>query len=277
MKDINRYIIEKLHLNKDIEVANDKELKKDDEFFCISADIMFGEINIKLYNPMTFKKITEKKITYITDAGKTLTKEYFINSNGFYEMKPNGSFTAIAMTVDYGIELLEKILKSEEVDKNFLYKYFDKEDEWIDDYSIKKDYTNDTVRKIINSLKTEDYVSEKLHLNKDIKINEINWFQIDIADEIYMPNWAYEYRKLKNGSENRLWYAVYCYLYKNGPAKVKDILDALDKSGKSYEGRFMSELRNYGVIRAGSGKDRGLQFPEDPSNWSNFVGNSYIC
>lgn len=121
------------------------------------------------------------------------------------------------------------------------------------------------------------YIVEKLHLNKDIKIDEIDWFQIDIADEIYMPNWAYEYRKLKNGSKNRLWYAVYCYLYKHGPAKVKDILDALDKSGKSYEGRFMSELRNYGVIRAGNGKDRGLQFPEDPSNWSNFVGNSYIC
>jgi len=121
-----------------------------------------------------------------------------------------------------------------------------------------------------------DYIIEKLHLNKDIEIQP-NWFQIDIADEIDMPDWAYDYRKTKNGDKNRLWYAVYIYLYKNGPAKVSEILSALDKAGKGYEKRFMSELRKAGVIVAGSGDTKGLQFAGDAAKWSNFVGNSYIC
>lgn len=187
MKRINLYIIEKLHLNKDIEVTKDKELKKDNEFFCISTDIRFNEINIKLYNPMTVKKITEKEITYITDANKTLTKEYFINSNGFYEMKPNSSFTAICMPIDYGIELLESLLK-EDITREFLYKYFDEEDEWIDDYPIKPDYTKDEVRKRIDILKTENYIDEKLHLNKDYEKpnNEIKDYIVSLIDwEVY--------------------------------------------------------------------------------------------
>ena len=120
------------------------------------------------------------------------------------------------------------------------------------------------------------YITEKFKISKDIK-NQIDWFQIDIADEIDMPDWAYKYRKLKNGSKNRLWYAVYCYLYINGPAKGRDVIDVLKPGMSAYSGRFMTELRKAGVIRAGSGADRGLQFPENPSNWHNFVGNSYIC
>lgn len=120
------------------------------------------------------------------------------------------------------------------------------------------------------------YITEKFKISKDIK-NQIDWFQIDITDEIDIPDWAYEYRKIKNGSKNRLWYAVYIYLYKNGPAKAKDVIDVLKPGMSAYAGRFMSELRKAGVIRAGTGADRGLQFPEDPSNWSNFVRNSYIC
>lgn len=187
MKRIDLYIIEKLHLNKDIEVTKDKELKKGDEFFCISTDIRFMEINIKLYNQMTVKKITEKEITYITDASKTLTKEYFINSNGFYELKPSSSFTAICMPIDYGIELLESLLK-EDITKEFLYRYFDEEDEWIDDYPLKPDYTKDEVRKLIDRLKTEDYIDEKLHLNKDYEKpnNEIKDYIISLIDwEVY--------------------------------------------------------------------------------------------
>ena len=117
------------------------------------------------------------------------------------------------------------------------------------------------------------YINEKLNLSSGAHPED--WFQIDIADEIDMPDWAYDYRKLKNGSKNRLWYAVYCYLYKNGPTKVVDILSELEKSS-SYGGRFFSELRNYHVISAGTGKFRGLQFPEDPDEWIDFTDNAWI-
>ena len=123
----------------------------------------------------------------------------------------------------------------------------------------------------------DSYIIEKLHLNKDIEVNGQDWFQIDVSDEIDMPKWAYDYRKLKNGSKNRLWYAVYIYLYTEGPKKVDEIIDTLKPGQTSYKGRFMSELRHAGVIRSGTGSDRGLQFAEDPSKWRNFVKNSYIC
>lgn len=128
----------------------------------------------------------------------------------------------------------------------------------------------------MNNLST--YIIEKLRINKDIKVSEkTDYFQIDISDEIDMPDWAYDYRKLKNGSKNRLWYAVYCLLYKEGPMKSSEIIGRLKPGSRGYEGRFMSELRNHQVIRAGTGKERGLQFPVEPKYWSDFTNNSFIC
>lgn len=121
-----------------------------------------------------------------------------------------------------------------------------------------------------------DYIIEKLTIDAHLD-EQRDWFQMDIADEIDMPDWAYKWRKLKDGSKNRLWYAVYILLYKDGPKKVDEIINTLKPGQSSYKGQFMSELRHAGVIRAGSGADRGLQFAEDPSKWRNFVGNSYIC
>ena len=130
----------------------------------------------------------------------------------------------------------------------------------------------------MNNLK--DYILEKLVIDDELakEHEERNYyFTADIADEIDMPKWAYDFRQLKNGKRNRLWYAVYIYLYKNGPQKGKDVISYLKPGASGYEGRFMTELRNYRVIKAGTGKDRGLQFIESPDKWSDFTHNSYIC
>lgn len=128
----------------------------------------------------------------------------------------------------------------------------------------------------ITMINIDTYLIEKLNINKDID-EQHDWFQMDIAEEIDMPKWAYDYRKLKDGSKNRLWYAVYILLYKEGPKTVKEIINTLKPGQKSYGTRFMTELRSHGVIKAGTGAERGLQFPQEPKNWTNFVGNSYIC
>ena len=177
MKGITSYIIEKLHLNKDIKIFNDKKIKKDDDFFVISADIHSGDIGVKIYNKMTVKKITDKEITYITNKNKTLTKEYFINSNEFYELKASNSCTAICMPVSYGIELLKTLLK-EDITKEFLYKYFDEYDEWIDDYPLNPTYTDNDIKSIIKELETE-YVIEKLKLNDKIILSSNEYFPTD--------------------------------------------------------------------------------------------------
>ena len=130
----------------------------------------------------------------------------------------------------------------------------------------------------MNNLK--DYILEKLVIDDELvkEHEERNYyFTTDIIDEIDMPKWAYDFRKLKNGKRNRLWYAVYIYLYKNGPQKTHDIISFLKPGSSGYETQFMSELRKYNVIKAGSGKDRGLQFIEKPDQWLNFAHKAKIC
>ena len=123
-----------------------------------------------------------------------------------------------------------------------------------------------------------EYIQEKLIISSDAAAEfkkRQKYFTVDIADDIHMPKWAYDYRKTKKGDKNRLWYAVYCYIYLNGPAKVDDIISILKPGNKGYS-YFFNALRKYNVIAAGTGKDRGLQFICDPSEWQDFRNDSYI-
>ena len=121
------------------------------------------------------------------------------------------------------------------------------------------------------------YIIEKLTINKDTE-SQINYYTCDIAKEINMPEWAYNFRKNKiRNNNNKLWYAVYIYLYKNGPSKRDDIIKVLKPNGKpSGYSQFFSAMVKYGLIESGTGKDRGLQFIKDPKNWKDFREDSYI-
>lgn len=124
------------------------------------------------------------------------------------------------------------------------------------------------------------YIQEKLVVSSEAADEfkeRKKYFTCDnFAEDFDMPKWAYDYRKLKNGSKNRFWYAVVNYLYLNGPTKRNDLVKKL-KPGNSTYAEFFTKLTDHNVITKGTGKDRGLQFLNtNVSEWINFVGNSYI-
>jgi len=126
--------------------------------------------------------------------------------------------------------------------------------------------------------KINEYIIEKLKIDKNIKISDYQFYfeTDDYAQEHDLPLWAYNYRKLKNGSKNRFWYAIVNYLYKNGPTKKEDIVRFLKPDGNTQYSRLFSELYKYGVLRKGTGSERGLWDLNDFKRWNNFTENAWI-
>ena len=131
--------------------------------------------------------------------------------------------------------------------------------------------------------KISTYIIEKFKIAKDISVGKASleaekYFTCDdFAEKFKLPTWAYDYRQLKNGSKNRLWYAVVNYIYLNGPAKREDIVKKLKPQSNGTYAQFFTELVSSNVLIKGTGKDRGLQFLNTNTNeWRNFVGSSYI-
>lgn len=123
------------------------------------------------------------------------------------------------------------------------------------------------------------YIFEKLKIDKDIKFNTDYQFYFDTDDyaqDNELPNWAYDYRKLKNGSRNRFWYAIVNFIYKNGPSKKENIIRFLKPNGSSQYSRLFSELYKSGVISKGSGSERGNWSLNDPSRWVDFSKNVWV-
>ena len=157
MKNISTYIIEKLVIDKDVKKEKDiskRVINKNDKFFAISAECMELKNEIKIYHPMVATKITKKYIIYNTHDGKTFAPNYILNSNHLYEVRRNDHHVAIFMPISDGIEFLELILERD-LTKKDLYDYYDKEDEWIDDYPLQIDYTEDEAKEILAELKDE--------------------------------------------------------------------------------------------------------------------------
>ena len=126
--------------------------------------------------------------------------------------------------------------------------------------------------------KINEYIIEKLKIDKNIKISDyqIYFDTDDYAQEHDLPIWAYNYRKLKNGSRNRFWYAIINYLYKNGPTKREEIVKFLKPNGNTQYTRLFSELYKAGVLSKGSGTERGLWGVNNPDGWRDFSGNAWI-
>lgn len=158
MKALINYITEKLHLNKDIKINT--EFVKGDKIFCVSIESFFKKYNIKIYEPFTFLSLKNNELTYNTKYpedtkdGKNITRTVFLNSNGYYEMKRN-STTALIMSQTAGIDFLEDLLHSD-INVDFLFKYFDEEDEYFNDYPLSYDAISDRrIKNLIDILNTK--------------------------------------------------------------------------------------------------------------------------
>ena len=138
MKNLNNYIIEKLHLNKDLVNYNFTE---GDTIMCISITVndTFKESQLKIYEPFTFKKIDDKnKFTYITGSGSPVTQEVFINSNNYYEStfkSTDNKLKGIFIPLSEAIYILEGLI-NHTFKRNSLKDYFDKNDDDLFVYKI---------------------------------------------------------------------------------------------------------------------------------------------
>ena len=153
MKQIDLYITEKLHLNKDISIC---KLHKGDRFFAISAAIRADEISLSIHQPFTVLQITDTHIKYETNLGKKIEHKYFINSNGFIEIKPLDTMSSVFMTIEDGIHYIKNCILGRGSVQLEMFNYFDKEDEWINDYELYKNYTQDSAKELLKELETED-------------------------------------------------------------------------------------------------------------------------
>ena len=120
-----------------------------------------------------------------------------------------------------------------------------------------------------------EYIIEKLHLYKDIKVvsqNEDYWLgEADDVDKF--PDEFYNNRKStrkENGvQKNKPWYAVYICLKSLDGEASKDKIRELVWPGKTgQQSELFQGLREYGVTKSiTSGEKRGYQSINDYDKW----------
>ena len=158
MNNLSTYIVEKLHLNKDIKMTSDN-FKKDEEFLCIGLYINSDkEINIKLYNFIfeSFKELSSNnEFSYIVSDGRIITKKVFKNNNGYYEYssknyRKHGDYiSAIFLDKKDSIIFLNSLLNN----KFNIHNYFDKRNnDELKQYNIINP-SNEEIKEMINQLK----------------------------------------------------------------------------------------------------------------------------
>ena len=126
MINLNSYIVEKLHLNKDTKIPY--TLSTGEYMFCMSLRLWGNELEFKIYNPFKCIKFSEEEIEYKTDAGRDVKLQIFLNSNGYYEMKKSNNYIGVFLPVKEGLNLLEKYNDRKFTRKTELPKYFDSSD-----------------------------------------------------------------------------------------------------------------------------------------------------
>lgn len=126
MINLNSYIVEKLHLNKDIKVPY--ILSPGEYIFSMSIRLWGKELEFRIYHPFKCIDFNEKEINYETDAGRDVKLQIFLNSNGYYEMKKGDGYVGVFLPVKEGLNLLEKYNDSKFTIKTELPKYFDSSD-----------------------------------------------------------------------------------------------------------------------------------------------------
>jgi hypothetical protein len=135
MHNLSTYIIEKLHLNKDIKTNDYYNFSPNDKCILISLEHMGGTY-IYVHPICKIKDISKNQITFVKDY-EQIKKDIFINSNNFIEWKSNlKNNSSIFLPISIGYELIKKLFKNynnSDKDKDKLLNYFDKNDTFIFD------------------------------------------------------------------------------------------------------------------------------------------------
>jgi hypothetical protein len=121
-------------------------------------------------------------------------------------------------------------------------------------------------------LNINKYLTEKLHLNRDIKLKGNDYWTSEADNYENMPNDFFDKRKSTRKEndiqKNRPWYAVYVLLKEKGPLSKDEIREIIwpGKSGQQAE-LFMG-LRDHGIIHTiKSGPDKGKYEVQDYKEW----------
>lgn len=150
MINISEYIIEKLKVTKEVfspELENGEKVLWVNLYTEHKDGKTTGYINLetehidkcdkinKRYHIIFKKKKNESRSTFAYD----------LNSNNIYEQNTLGETTFLILKKEKALRFLEVLKKSV---RNSFYDYFDKEDEFIDDYeTIRIPYTDDDLDK----------------------------------------------------------------------------------------------------------------------------------
>ena len=136
MRNITNYILEKLHLNKDINIIHFAEGDKVSYLSLYFNNDWDKKIQLRIHEPFIIKSIDDDNITYTTTDNRDITYKCYINSNGYYQKdenddryksdKRNYDSTILLKPYEYK-EILELLLK----EKVFNHKYAEEAKEKI--------------------------------------------------------------------------------------------------------------------------------------------------
>ena len=165
MNNLREYIIEKLHINKDINPPK-IDFKKDEKILILSIYCKedYGYIRLYVFPFTDIKKESNGRtvISYKNSMGSIVTQNAKINSKGYYEVNiadVGATIHAVFLPTDYGIDFLDKDLENYN-DRNNIYKYFDDDQTFIDkiyDNEISVYDSDDEIKEIKRQLKNEKH------------------------------------------------------------------------------------------------------------------------
>jgi len=174
MKDFNTYIIEKLKINKDTKLPG---FYPGSIILCVAfynrrRPGSTPYLEIKTY-PFELIKISTDKIYYYGYDNNRMVQSVVKNSNDFYEYYGRENIgscrRAIFLDAEDGIKFMNYLKNEYENNFGKLYKYFDNDDDFLDDYEIIIN-GKEKIDEVIDKLNGKIPITEKLHINKDTKI-----------------------------------------------------------------------------------------------------------
>lgn len=271
MRQLNNYILEKLHISKDFKrQPGIDSLRSGDRLFVIELN---DKENLKMYSHLFFIKLENNQLTYYNSRSNTrLRRKVFLNSNKFYETtnREHNNFIGVFMTAQEGVDFLNSV-EPDKVLNDFIYKkYFNEgDDKFINDNSIvcsiwSTGVINDRLNELKQgSLRSSEIKSltEKLHINKDYKIEtnlrktiidivynycknklkmEYANYIIDFCDKNHRPI----YDDVQN-INNLKYIDIYCDKFTDDPEKV------INDIQKEIESSTNIKIVNASILRSG--------------------------
>lgn len=172
MKDFNKYILEKLKINKDTIISG---FANGNIILCValknkqSNGIIYLELNIY---PFEFIEFKHGKICYYGYNDSKIYHKVKENSKGYYEYY-GGENTdyrrCVFLDKETGIKFMNYLKNEFDTKPSKIYKYFDNSND-LEDFILDVDNSKKEIQKVIDKLNGKIPITEKLHIDKDTKL-----------------------------------------------------------------------------------------------------------